>query len=177
VHGFSIVGRNLNAIAGVFNFRGYKKTVKNTLIGLFLAFTLVMALPAQTAATAPSTGNRVQQHLKFLTSQLSLTAEQQSQATTIFTNAASAEENVRASMKTAHQSLNDAVKSNNTTNMEQISNTIGTLTGQLTLAQAKAHASFYQILTPEQQAKLQQVESEHRGFGGPHRQGMRPSGN
>jgi Spy/CpxP family protein refolding chaperone len=151
--------------------------MKNTLAGLFLALTLAVALPAQSStATSPSPGNHVQNHVRFLTSQLSLTVEQQSQAATIFTSASTAEENLHTSMKTAHQSLNDAVKSNNVTSIEQLSNTIGNLTGQMTLAQSKARAAFYQILTPEQQTKLQQIESQHQGFGGHQHPGMRHSG-
>ena len=101
-----------------------------------------------------------QDYVKSMTAKLGLTAEQASQATTIFSTAQAAESTARAGMKTAHQALNDAVKSNNTVSIEQLSTTIGNLTAQLTLAQSKARAAFYRILTPEQQTSLQQLESQ-----------------
>jgi len=98
--------------------------------------------------------------VKSMTAKLGLSAEQQAQATTIFSNARASESTVRASLKTAHQSLNDAVKSNNIVSIEQLAATIGSFTTQLTLAQSKARAAFYQILTPEQRTALEQLESQ-----------------
>ena len=55
--------------------------------------------------------------------------------------------------------------------MEQASNTIGTLMAQELLARSKTEAAIYQLLTPEQQTKMTQLESlgrrGGRGFGGP----------
>jgi len=122
-----------------------------------LSSALASSLMAQGPGPGPrGPGNR----LKFPTAQLGLTAEQQSQAATIFSNAHASESTLRASMKTAHQGLNDAVKSNNTIGIEQLSTTIGNLAGELTLAQAKTRAAFYQILTSAQRAKLDQLESQ-----------------
>ncbi|HXO37302.1 MAG TPA: Spy/CpxP family protein refolding chaperone, partial [Candidatus Acidoferrum sp.] len=44
----------------------------------------------------------------------------------------------------------------------------GALTTQMTVAHAKAQAAFYQTLTPEQQTKMNELESHHgmgRGHG------------
>jgi Spy/CpxP family protein refolding chaperone len=132
--------------------------VKKTLTVFLLSSALAAALMAQAAGLSPrSPQNRV----KFMTAQLGLTAEQQSQATAIFTNAQTSESTLRASLKIAHQGLNDAVKSNNTVGIEQLSATVGNLAAQLALAQSKARAAFYQILAPEQRAKLDQLESQH----------------
>jgi Spy/CpxP family protein refolding chaperone len=118
-----------------------------------------------------------QDRVKSMTAKLGLTAEQQSQATTIFSNAQATESTLRASMKTAHQGLNDAVRSNNTVGIEQLAATIGNLTAQLTLAQSKARAAFYQILTPEQRTALEQLESQRPArFRGGTRAGLRASG-
>jgi Spy/CpxP family protein refolding chaperone len=77
-------------------------------------------------------------------------------------------------MRTAHQNLQAAIQKNDTAAIEQISNNIGSLMGQMTAAHAKAEAALYQTLTPEQQTKLHELESHHRGgpggmhgFGGP----------
>jgi Spy/CpxP family protein refolding chaperone len=101
---------------------------------------------------------------------LSLTPAQQQQATTIFTNAMSGGQSFHADMKTAHQNLEAAIKNNDPNGITQAANTIGNLTAQMIAAHAKAQAAFYQILTPDQQSKLSQLESEGHDrmfFGGP----------
>jgi protein CpxP len=109
---------------------------------------------------------RVQHRVKFMAERLSLSAEQQSQATAIYTSAAGAESSLHASLRTAEQNLNDAVKSNNAVSMEQLASTVGTLTSQLTLARAKTQAALYQILTPEQRVKMDQISNRRAaGFG------------
>jgi len=112
----------------------------------------------------------IQHHIQHLTTVLSLTPAQQQQATTIFTNALSGASSFHGDMKTAHQNLETAIKNNDQSGITQAATTIGNLTSQMVAAHAKAQAAFYQILTPDQQAKLSQLESEepHFGhFGGP----------
>src|SRR6185369_2830755 len=125
---------------------------------LFLSFLLTSTFVtsfvfAQRSGNPPSAADMVQRRVGFLTKELTLTATQQQQATTIFTNAATANTGVRDSLKTAHQSLTDAVKSNNSAGIDQAASTIGSLTAQMTAADSKAEAAFYQILTPDQQTK------------------------
>jgi len=148
--------------------------VKNKLTLLLLSGALGTALMfAQTPGKTHSPANFVQHRVNFLTTLLNLTTAQQQQATSIFTSAASSDATVHSSMKTARQSLNAAVKVNDTATIEQSSTTIGNLTAQLTLNKGKADAAFYQMLTPEQQTKLTQFESQTHGrFGG----GMRTGG-
>ncbi|MFN7998919.1 MAG: Spy/CpxP family protein refolding chaperone [Bryobacteraceae bacterium] len=141
---------------------------KRLYIPLFVC-ALSSMLFAQSAGMPPGRADWQQNRLQFLTSQLSLTADQQKQATTIFSNQDAAMTSVRANLKNAHQSLEDAVKSNNLTSIEQLSSTIGNLMGQMTAAEAKARAAFYQVLTPDQQSKLTQIESQR-----PFQSGMRP---
>src|ERR1022692_2707646 len=102
-----------------------------------------------------------QDRVKSMTAKLGLTAEQQSQATTIFSNAQATESTLRASMKTAHQGLNDAVRSNNTVGIEQLAATIGNLTAQLTLAQQDRVKSMTAKLglTAEQQSQATTIFS------------------
>jgi Spy/CpxP family protein refolding chaperone len=126
---------------------------------LLLPLALTVALMAQGAGGA----NALQNYVKSMTAQLGLSSEQQAQAATIFSDAAAAEAPLRTTMATARQSLENAVKSNDTGSLEQFCTAIGNLTAQLTLAQSKAKAAFYQILTPEQQAKLSQLESQRPG--------------
>lgn len=148
------------------------------------AFLLLMSfasalLLAQTTSTRtpPTPAERAQHRVQMLTNMLSLTAAQQQQATTIFSNAATAEDTVHTSMKAAHESLHEAIKSNDAAAIDQASNNIGGIMGQLVSIEAKAHAALYPILTPDQQTKLSQVPM-HGGMhvGGPGMMMMGPMG-
>jgi Spy/CpxP family protein refolding chaperone len=145
-----------------------KKTLSLLVFVTTLAASLAFAqTTGSTTAPMPGRGNGVQHRINFLTTLLTLTTAQQAQATTIFTTAATAEATVHSSMKTAHQALKAAVTGNDAATIDTTANTIGTLTAQLTSIEAKADAAFYQILTPDQQTKLSQFESQgHGGFGG-----------
>ena len=110
-------------------------------------------------------GNGVQHRVKLLTTLLTLTTAQQQQATSIYTTAATAADSIHSNMKSARGALRAAVNANDTATIEQTATTIGTLTGQLTGNEAKADAAFFQILTPDQQNKFTQFESQTHGFG------------
>ena len=132
---------------------------------LFLSFLLTSTFVtsfvfAQRSGNPPSAADMVQRRVGFLTKELTLTATQQQQATTIFTNAATANMAVRDSLKTAHQSLTDAVKSNNSAGIDQAASTIGSLTAQMTAADSKAEAAFFQILTPDQRQQLLKLQAD-----------------
>lgn len=149
--------------------------------GMILALACVLAAPAMfaqtadTAAAPPSGGNRgthmVQHRLNYLTTVLSLTPAQQTQVKGVLTSAATGRASTHASMMTAHTTLQTAIHSNDAASMEQASNTIGTLMAQELLARSKTEAAIFQLLTPEQQTKMTQLESMGhrggRGFGGP----------
>ena len=145
--------------------------VKKTIMAL--ALTSVFAVPAlfaqttDTTSTPPSgsrAANMVQHRVNYLTTVLSLTAAQQTQVTNILTSAATNRPTMHASMKSAHTNLQNAIHSNDAAAMEQAANSIGTLISQAALAHAKTEAAIYQVLTPDQQTKMSQLESEgHRG--------------
>jgi Spy/CpxP family protein refolding chaperone len=143
-------------------------------IAITLAFVCMFASPALFAQAADSTpeapnasahaAKRVQHRVKHLTSALSLTTAQQAQVTTILTNAMASQSTAYASMKTAHTSLQNAIHSNDAAAMEQAANSLGAMSAQKTLARAKTEAAIYQTLTPEQQAKMAQLETQgHHG--------------
>jgi len=135
-----------------------------TVLVLLATVMASLALWAQTpSGQDPAT--HIQHHIKFLTNQLGLTAAQQESATTIFTNAETSGKSIHNSLRDAHQSLQTAIQNNDTAAITTISNTIGNLTAQMVANQAKAEAAFYQVLTPEQQAKMKQFHE--RGPGGP----------
>lgn len=142
-----------------------KNAVKS--IAIIFAITASLALAQQMAPPSGDPATHMQHHLAMLTKHLDLTAAQQQQATTIFNNASTAQTNIHNSMKTAHESLASAIKSNDTGAIEQAANTIGNLTAQMIANHAKAQAAFFQILTPDQQAKMTELESRHGHMGGP----------
>src|SRR5258707_9176458 len=144
--------------------------MKTTLLKVtaFLALASVFAMAQH--GNPPDPEKMAQHHLDFLTKQLSLTAQQQQQATTIFSGVANNAKATHDQMRTAHDSLKAAIQKNDTAGIEQAANTIGNLTTQRTLAHAKAQAAFYQTLTPEQQTKMNELQTHHgmghgHGFG------------
>lgn len=122
----------------------------------------------------PDTATVVQRQVSFLTTLLTLTTGQVTQATTIFTTAINAITPLQTSITTARTSLAAAVKSNATATIDQLSTTIGTLTGQITAIDNKADAAFYVLLTADQKTKLDQLGSD--GFGGHGLDGIRVPG-
>lgn len=149
-----------------------KKPLLITLLAVaFVASSLLMAVHAANAQNAPG---HVQHRVNFMTKLLSLTPAQQQQATTIFTNAQATEKTVHGNMKAAHEGLQQAIVSNNAAAIDQSAVTIGNLMTQGISTRAKAEAAFYQILTPEQQAKLTEFEKTHHH--GRHRMEPPPDG-
>jgi Spy/CpxP family protein refolding chaperone len=144
----------------------------------FLASALLLAQTIANPPGTPSPAMLVQHRVKYLTTVLSLTTEQQQQATTLFSNAAGADEAVHKNMRAAHQDLQAAVKANDAAGIDQAANAIGGLSAQLISAQAKADAAFYQLLSAEQQTKLSQLQAAGGGpdhffvMGGPFVGGM-----
>jgi Spy/CpxP family protein refolding chaperone len=139
----------------------------------FLALASVFAVAQH--GNPPDPAKMAQRHLDFLTRQLSLTTQQQQQASTIFSEAANNAKTNHDQMRTAHDSLKAAIQKNDSAGIEQAANTIGNLTTQMITSHAKAQAAFYQTLTPDQQAKMNEIEAKHHGMG-MHGRGFRHGG-
>lgn len=126
---------------------------------------------AQPTRTPPDPAAMVTRRVNQLTTLLTLTPAQQQQATTIFTTSATASQASRSAMLTARQSLNTAIKNNDTGGIEQAATTIGNLTAQMTSSDSKAQAAFLQILTPDQVTKYNSLGhgmmGSGRGMGAP----------
>ncbi len=152
-----------------------KKAIITAAIGCVMAVPATFALTnAQTSnSAAPVTPNarhehrmnvaqRVEFRVRHLTRMLGLSTSQQQQATTIFTNAANSNQPVMADMHTARQNLANAVKTNDSASaIKQYAASIGNDTSTLVATNATANEQFFQILTPEQQSTMQQMEG-HR---------------
>lgn len=94
--------------------------------------------------------------------QLNLTDSQKQQAKAIFQDARQSSQPLQVQMKPNRQALTAAVKQNNGPQIQQLSVAIGNLQGQLLSIRSEAMAKFYALLTPDQQAKLDQAQ---RRFG------------
>jgi hypothetical protein len=118
----------------------------------------------------PDVATIVAHEVSFLTTLLTLTTGQQTQATTIFTNALNSITPLQTSITTARTALSTAVKANDTAGITTQSTAIGTAEGQITLIQAKADAAFYALLTTDQKTKLGTLDADFfdLGLGGIH---------
>jgi len=124
----------------------------------------------------------VEMRVNMLAQRLTLTDAQKAQATTIFTQAANQTQSIHDSLRTIMNTVQTAVKSNDTATIDQQSVTYGTLSGQLMGIERKADAAFYAILTADQKTKFDArgpggMMGPGGGFGGPRGQmrGPRPS--
>jgi Spy/CpxP family protein refolding chaperone len=149
-----------------------RKTIINSMLTTTFGAALLFA-QGPPPGNPPNGGNRpdpaamIARRVGRLTTVLGLTDAQQQQATKIFTDATTSAGNTLASLRSARNDLKTATKQNNSSNIHIAATTIGNLTAQLTEAEALAQASFYAILTPDQQAKVSQLESQRPGmFGG-----------
>jgi len=130
-----------------------------------LGFAQFRTRAANGPGNPPDPATMIQMRVAYLTSLLSLTSAQQTQATTIFTNAYNSASSIKSSLQTDQQSLAAAVKANGTGTIDQLAATIGTLQGQLVAINAKADGAFYAILTSDQQTKYDSMPHGGPGFG------------
>jgi Spy/CpxP family protein refolding chaperone len=135
-------------------------------LALFAVLGLLPMAQAQTAHTPPTPGAMAQRQVQRYTTLLSLNTAQVDQATTFFTNEATAQSNSRASERAAHKALEAAIKANDTATIQSTATTLGQMTGEMMAAHAMARAQFYALLTADQKTKFDQLEGEHM-MGGP----------
>jgi len=137
----------------------------NPLRNKFAAWTAVAALGAASlfaAETGTAGGHRHGRMGAFLSSQLGLTAAQQTQAKSIFQDARQSAHPVRQQLQQTRQALRAAVQSNNVGQIQQLAASEGSQVGQLAAIRSTAMAKVYQILTPDQQQKLASLRQARR---------------
>lgn len=120
---------------------------------------------AQPQAKAPAQPQRFHHQMMFrqrMAQALNLTADQKAQAKSIFQATRQSTQAVRDELKQNRQALAGAVKANDTKQIEQLSRKQGALVGKMTAARTEAMAKFYQVLTPEQRAKAEQMHQAFR---------------
>lgn len=117
--------------------------------------------------------NRGQVFERFA-SQLNLTDAQKQQAKAILDSSKQSAQPIVQQLQQDRKALRDAVQSGKSeSDIDQLSNNLGTLTGQLTAIHTKAMAKIYALLTPEQRTKAQTLHNQMRGmFMGGHEHGQ-----
>src|SRR6185312_8203227 len=125
------IERNIQFIALI---DGEMEPMRRTLLKAIPLVILAGALAVAQHGTPPDPAQMVQHHVDSLTRHLSLNAQQQQQATSIYTEAANNAKSLHDQMHTAHETLQAAIQKNDTGTIEQVSNNIGNLTAQMTAA-------------------------------------------
>ena len=128
---------------------------------------LAMAATGYGQHTPPTPAQMAQHEVQRYTALLTLTADQQTQATTIFTTEATSVAQVIEDEKALHSTLQTAITGNDVAAINQTAISLGQLDGQVTAAHALAQASLYQILKASQKEQLSAEQSAHVHGGGP----------
>jgi Spy/CpxP family protein refolding chaperone len=110
-------------------------------------------------SSIPKTEAKQAKYISFLSTHLSLMANQQAQVASIFAAASASDAELKQSMKTTRRNLGESVMNNDSAGISRLSAAIGTLVAQRHVNGANANAAFFQLLTADQQAKLGQLRS------------------
>jgi len=113
----------------------------------------------KSAYSVPKSEKKRTKYINFLSSLLTLTSSQASQANVIFASAAATTFTLRQQMKTSRQALKTAVMGVDSASITARAKQIGSFTVELHLAGANAHAALMQLLTADQQATLTKFTS------------------
>jgi Spy/CpxP family protein refolding chaperone len=138
-------------------------------------------LLAQDAASQPGPGGPGggwAGRLDRIATVLSLTPDQKTQAGSIFQNSLSQAQPLMTQMRDNHRALEQLVKGGATGNFDQqlqtLANTQGSLTSQLAVIHGKAMAQVWNLLTPDQRQKADQLHELMMPGGGPGMMGAGP---
>jgi Spy/CpxP family protein refolding chaperone len=130
-------------------------------VRIALAALGAVSLFAQAQQPAPAQGRH---RLGKMANYLNLTPAQIVQAKTIFREASRSAKPVRQQLRATRQSLQAAIKSGNSEQIQQFASTEGAEKGELAAIRATAFSKLYPILTPEQQQKLAEFQ-HHKQHG------------
>jgi Spy/CpxP family protein refolding chaperone len=123
----------------------------------FVPLIMAVALSAQPPAGGRHggpPGDFSQRLESMLTRFLSLNATQQNQVHTILADAQVQSKGSAEQLRTLRSSLKDAIKTNNTAQIDALTQQISQVEQPLDATRSKAAAQIYAILTPDQQNKL-----------------------
>jgi Spy/CpxP family protein refolding chaperone len=147
-----------------------KNIINLAAVGVLATGLMLGAQGQGTGTEAQGHGERRGNRIEMLATVLNLTDAQKEQAKTIFAGARQSSQSLRQDLRKNQDALAAAVKANDEAQIDSLAATQGNLTSQMTAIQAKAFASFYNILTPEQKEKADKLHQNMTGFFG-HRGG------
>ena len=127
--------------------------------GMAFAQAPVTNPPASNNGQTSTVRPRARFHQRMMNA-LNLTDAQKQQAKTIFQQARESAKPVFQELKQNRQALTAAVKADNNSQIRELAAKQGNLRGQLLAIRSGAMAKFYQVLTPEQRAKADQMHQK-----------------
>ena len=129
-----------------------------------LAFAQAPASTPKPGEAQAQTGRRgfMRRHMERIAQQLNLTDSQKQQAKTIFQQARQSAQPIRQELKQNREALTTAAKADGEADIQKLSAEQGRLLGQLVGIRTGASAKFYQMLTPEQRAKADQMHQQFK---------------
>jgi len=142
--------------------------LRKPLVNLMSIAAIAAALsvaPAVAQNGPPDPAQMVDMRVERMNENLKLNKDQQKKIKSLYMDAQKANMEVMGGMREANQAIAAAVKNNDTSAMSQAANTIGTLTAQVTVNNAKAEAAVWAVLTADQQAKYQPMVGGMGGMG------------
>ncbi len=134
-------------------------------LGAGMAFAQAPAASAQPGAAKPGMhcpmARRQAMRHRWI-KELNMTPAQQQQAKTFFRQARESTKTDRLALRENRRLLAQAVKTGNTAKINQLSSEEGHLIGKVIDARTEAMAKVYNILTPAQRAKAEQLHKQFR---------------
>ena len=121
---------------------------------VFIPAVVLMMTAALSAQPPAGRGDPSQRMENMLTRSLGLDATQQNQVHTILADAQVQSQGLGTQLKTLRTSLIDAIKTNNTAQIDSLHQQISPLQQQLDVIRSKAAAQIYASLTTDQKTKL-----------------------
>ena len=106
----------------------------------------------------------MQRRFDRMSAYLNLTEAQKTQAEAILKASHESAKQFAPQLKQTREALQQAVKANNTAEIERLSAEQGRLTGKMVALHSEAFAKIYQNLTPEQRTKADQMKDHFRGM-------------
>jgi Spy/CpxP family protein refolding chaperone len=139
-----------------------RSLIRYAAVALTMTGLLLAQNPGNPPGTgAPGAGNRMANRLDKLAALLNLTPGQKTQVGGILQNSFDQAKPLMGQMRDNRQAIEQLVKSGTTENFDQqlqtLANTQASLTSQLTVIHAKAMAQAWNLLTPDQRQKADQL--------------------
>jgi Spy/CpxP family protein refolding chaperone len=118
----------------------------------------------QESSSTQEESRSVTGRLEHMAQNLNLTAAQKEQARMIFEHARQSAQPILGELRQNRMALTAAAKGGaSESDIQRLANDHGRFLGQLVAIRTEASAKFYQLLTPEQRAKADQMHEQFRG--------------